>query len=786
MAAAFVLGEILAAVHLPWYIAAGAVMLWIYTAGISVQGKKFGYFLWLIPAFFAFGFLIYCHACQMPAIDRCFYGTINADFRGQVVQVQKKPKSIALTIRRAGLLYVYDGRQNTCEAGIIVYADPAIAEKTEVGDVVEGNIDLERPDEPSNPGQFDIRSWLRAQGICYTGYCEQMNIAARPVTYSRRLYRLRQKLKQIYSQVLDTENAGTVLSMITGDREMLDADIRDLYRDLGVIHILAISGLHISVVGRSLFRLLRRFGLNNQFSALAASFAVISYYLFTGGSASCLRAVIMFLVSMAAILFGRTYDMLTGMALAAVISFAYYPLQITQVGTQFSYGAVLGIAVVSPVLQKVRMRLHPEEEGRYALKAAHGRDRKKILRKKRAAGLLDRFGSSLAVSMIVFPITAYYYGRIPVIGLLLNLFVLPLASWIVMFGIAVGAAGMAAMPLAEFLAGSVKGLCGILNGLCRFFYQRADAAVYTGSPPVGIILLYYLLLAVFVLRLYKGKNRYIIALMAGLLILFIPFRRMQTLTAFLDVGQGACVFLRSDSGTTWMIDGGSSTEKEVARYRLIPFLHYYGESAVDYAVVTHGDSDHYSGIQEMIKEGAVRHLVISTAAQTDEDLQQLSALAGENGIDVMQICAGRQWQDGTWQFHCLSPVRGASYEDKNDASIVLRLDTGGCRFLFPGDISEKTEKRLAAADIAGIDVLYAAHHGSRYGTGEHFLKAAQPKSAIISCGLHNHYGHPAKETLRRLKEAGCMIYRTDRQGEIEVSVRNGEIIARAYRRTGSR
>ena len=139
-----------------------------------------------------------------------------------------------------------------------------------------------------------------------------------------------------------------------------------------------------------------------------------------------------------------------------------------------------------------------------------------------------------------------------------------------------------------------------------------------------------------------------------------------------------------------------------------------------------------------------------------------------------------------WQFHCLSPVRGASYEDKNDASIVLRLDTGGCRFLFPGDISEKTEKRLAAADIAGIDVLYAAHHGSRYGTGEHFLKAAQPKSAIISCGLHNHYGHPAKETLRRLKEAGCMIYRTDRQGEIEVSVRNGEIIARAYRRTGSR
>ena len=167
---------------------------------------------------------------------------------------------------------------------------------------------------------------------------------------------------------------------------------------------------------------------------------MISYYLFTGGSASCLRAVIMFLVSMAAILFGRTYDMLTGMALAAVISFAYYPLQITQVGTQFSYGAVLGIAVVSPVLQKVRMRLHPEEEGRYALKAAHGRDRKKILRKKRAAGLLDRFGSSLAVSMIVFPITAYYYGRIPVIGLLLNLFVLPLASWIVMFGIAVGAA----------------------------------------------------------------------------------------------------------------------------------------------------------------------------------------------------------------------------------------------------------------------------------------------------------------------------------------------------------
>lgn len=733
-----------------------------------------------MPAFFMYGFVVFLRAGTMPAVDDCFKESINADFHGQVYDVQRKTKSIALTIRNAGLLYVSGGRQNYCETGIIVYVDPAVAAGTQVGDVVEGNFDMQRPEQPSNPGQFDMRAWHRAQGISYTGYCENMRVTERPMTYGRLLYRFRQRLKKIYCSVLGEQEAGTVISMITGDREMLDDDIRDLYRNMGVIHILAISGLHISIVGRSLVRLLRKAGAGRRASALAGSFAVLSYYLFTGGSASCLRAVIMFLLSMGAVIFGRTYDMMTGLALSALISFTIYPLQLLQAGTQFSYGAVLGIAAVAPALRKALSARLPGES-RYEFKEAHGRNKWKVWRRNKLRNLLDRFISSLAVSMMIFPISAYYYGKVPVIGMLLNVAVLPLASLLVAAGLAVGAAGLFSMPLAGFFAGSAKALCALLNGLCRIFYGRIETAVCTGSQLPWVIGLYYFLLAVLLRQLIIGSRRCSAALSVCLLILFVPFRRMHTITAFPDVGQGACIFLRTDQGTTWMIDGGSSTVDELARYRLVPFLTYYAEKDVDYAVVTHGDSDHYSGIRELLKEDMVRHLVISTASEQDEEIRQLAELAKQHGAEVMTVSAGTQWTDGTWQFRCLSPVNGETYEDKNDASIVLRLDTGRIRFLFPGDISSGTEKKLAAADLEDTDVLYVAHHGSKYASCSDFLEKCRPEAAVISCGRHNRYGHPAEETLERLQAADCVIYRTDWHGEAEVHASHGRITVEEYR-----
>ena len=322
-------------------------------------------------------------------------------------------------------------------------------------------------------------------------------------------------------------------------------------------------------------------------------------------------------------------------------------------------------------------------------------------------------------------------------------------------------------------------------------------------------------------------------LLLGVVILTWRFRPELQVT-FLDVGQGDCIFLQTENGDSYLTDGGSSSVSKVGKYRMIPFLKYQGASQIKAVFVSHADSDHYNGIAELLEQAELEGIRVENLVLTDiadecrsEGYEELVELAGQNGITVQLLHEGQQLQDGELLFQCLHPSKGYRAEDLNETSMVLLVTYREFSMLLTGDVQGAGEEHLTqelqdwkepgvtqmqdVIRISGeeesmeeesieeqsiederieeqieekrpqnkmganhteteLTILKVAHHGSKNSTSEEFLKAANPKLAIISCGKGNRYGHPHEETLERLEKADVPWFCTKDYGAITVTV----------------
>lgn len=448
----------------------------------------------------------------------------------------------------------------------------------------------------------------------------------------------------------------------------------------------------------------------------------------------------------------------------------------TQAGVQFSFAAVLSIGVLWPAIRRAVIGEQSCETGKKREKKAYDRAR-----------LAEYIGPSAAVTIGTLPLAAFYYGEIPLVSFFLNLVVLPMMELLVPVGLVMGMAGFVLPPVSGFLGGSIHFMLTFNNSLCELASKIPMAVWRTGVPPLVLVVLYYMILTVFiVLELSTGgmssePGKKLMMLLLSCSLILVPFRRMIPLAAFMDVGQGDCIFVRTTSGTTWLVDGGSSDVRNAGQYRIIPFLKYYGEDSVDYACVTHGDEDHLSGIRELLSENLIGHLVLTRVSAKDPVCMELAEMAAENGVDIIYIEAGDRWESGDWEFECIYPDSTETFnEDKNDASMVLKLRAGEKTFLLTGDISERAEAKLDGQKLEDIDVLKVAHHGSGRSSSGEFLEKTGAEMAIISCGANNRYGHPAPETIERLEEAGMDIWVTMEKGAVLMVYYNGNFEIRSY------
>lgn len=719
--------------------------------------------------------------------------------------------------------------------GIVIYTSAGKEQKNNPGntdhiylDYINGDYicmsgTVSVPDSATNPGNFDQYIYLRNKGyyLCISnGTIESGN--HRPYSIEGFLYGIKNRCTKIIDNSFDSESAGIVKAMLVADKSTLDKNIKKLYSENGIAHIMAISGVHVAIIGMTLYGFLRKLRIGRLISGTFSIAIIILYGIMTGMSSSTERAVIMLILSIAAEYFGRKTDAPTSMGFAMIIMALGNPYVILDAGFQLSFAAITGVTVVAPQLRKLlRMFKCFIKEADEKKKQKH---KKIISLRKMIIKLIDAFVVGIASFITTTPVIIYYYYQFPPYSILINLIVIPLVSIIVGGSILVVLTGLFFTGAAVVMTYPVRLILFGYKYLCIFASGLPGASVLVGHISIGMVFVYYLsvVLIFAILRMiWIGKTErggpilyLMLATVLFLTVVYEVYSYDKSLkVVYMDVGQGDGVLLRTSGHGGILIDGGSSSNKRVGEYVMVPVLKYYGVSEVEYAFVSHGDADHVSGLEYLLNEEQsgvhVVNLVLPEYGDQDA-LQELKSEATANNVNIIYMKPGdnityNHQHAETINIECLYPDEeaGQGVLDTNNLSMILKTKiTWDVReadienlnkssdsdaylsLLFVGDAGIAAEKRLIElygknslgeiSDSIACDILKVGHHGSRNSSGSDFLKRVSAMYGIISCGKDNRYGHPHAETLERLKMADTKYMTTKEHGAIILSIERGD------------
>lgn len=787
---------ILANRHHIWLFAAA------YTAGILLAGQMPQH--QILPAILilaGIGAVCYLHPAKKECVILALLlsGAVLSGFgltRHQAMQYTKRvslaEQHMETSVRISGILtqkeqksdkYLYQIKQTYLETdqtpvflgNILLYTTK---DNCSIGTILtaEGELDVFLP--ARNEGNFDFAAYYQQMNITCRFYADTVTVQ-KPSRFSIRevLYQLQQKIMQTYTTELNERDAGILSTLVAGSNAQLDAQTKESYRKAGISHILAVSGLHISVFGFSVYRFLRRCRRSYPCAALLSSLCVIDFAMMSGFGVSAQRAVIMYLCIMGAEILGRKYDASHGLALAACIILLRNPFAIYQSGFLFSFTALLAITVYSGLRSEREKAIQTASE-----------KRKNHIKGRVGTWFQDfwkRLRLNLFLQLWLMPLTAWFYYEIPVYALFLNLLVIPLCGWLLGFGVLGAVVGMKLPVCSKWILILCHWILNIYETGIDLTDRLPGHLWITGQPSMKLLILYYGIFGGYVIVYHFGKkwNLYskIRSVFAGIcvacfaLCLLVPPKDLSGIY-FLDVGQGDGIMISDGKQKHIFIDGGSTSESAVGTYRVLPFLKYHRIRQIDAWIVTHTDADHISGLTEALESGyPIRRLLLAKAAPADDALEHLVTLAKENGTEVVFVQANTTltMQDATMT--CLYPEAEEAETEKNALSQVWRYESDGFSVLLTGDLGGEQEQILVERNLLQpVTVLKTAHHGSAYSSSETFLEAIRPAVAVISCGEKNRYGHPASETIERLEQADTSIAYTMKSGQISVVKEHGK------------
>lgn len=549
---------------------------------------------------------------------------------------------------------------------------------------------------------------------------------------------LRREIKSILGTYFPADTFPFAKALLIGDTTDLDYATDTDLKISGIRHVVAVSGLHVSI----LFGLISSIAFRKRWLMALLGFPTLLLFSAVAGfTPSVSRACIMSALMLLAALANREYDGPTALAFAALIMLILNPLTITSVSFQLSVASVAGIYLFNPGILKWLL----SKFGGY-----------------RRNALVRWFASSVSITlssmMLTTPLCAYYFGMVSLIGVVTNLLTLWVISLIFHGLIAVCLLhfvwGAGAAILAKVISVLIRGVLALAHILARV----PMAAVYTCSVYITAWLVFVYLLLLIFLRMQNKKPVIfsccaVLGLCLGLLASWVEPMLDDVRFTVLDVGQGQCLLLQTE-GKTYMIDCGGDSDTTTADIAAETLLSQ-GITKLDGLILTHHDRDH---------AGAAANLL----SRIETDILILPPVRTELS----------RYTDGKVVYatdDLLLTLEDASIRifvptfdgNSNENSLCLLLDTEKCDILITGDRSGVGERALLrTADIPDVDILVAGHHGSRNSTCQELLSAARPETVCISVSADNSYGHPAPELLQRLADHGCTVYRTDRHGTI--------------------
>lgn len=715
------------------------------------------------------------------------------------------------------------GEQVKVSVRLLAQQEQAVAAGWQRGDQAAFTGTLRLPSEARNFGGFDYRAYLRLQHIHWmisVKGAEGLHVSA-PAGWSPGLVlrwndQLRSKLGSKLDELFPGTQGGYMKSLLLGIREDLNADQFKQFSELGLTHLLAISGMHVAVLVGVLMWVMRRLGLTKETNLLICICLIPGYVLLTGASPSIVRAGIM---GMLGLMLARRNKLKDGQQIigaAALAMLVWEPYYLLDVGFQLSFLVTWGLIIG---VQKIALLLPAKP-----------------------AWLNGMLTVSITAQLVSFPITVYYFNQLPLLSLPANLLLVPLIGSVVTpLGSVALIVGLVAQPPARWLAWLTRWLNEISFWLIDFMNRGASslrliwpkpslwwvAAIYAS----GSWLIYLCWKRQMVSReqqsgvmlhiepadgiRWNKLQPFLVALLLLVLLLYgykpLAWSGHSTgFVSFLDVGQGDAALIQTPEHRFVLSDGGGTVTfrkageewkerrdpYEVGRKLLVPLLKQRGVARLDSVIISHEDADHIGGLQAVLEDIPVDRILFNGTIKTSEGAKKLFRTALSKGIPLIPVHEGQSFRlDRDTVMTILSPARpdqGQPAElrtenEQNDHMVVFHLRMLDSTFLFTGDIHANAEREVleklekdalsitsgtgtSSSSPKQLDVLKVAHHGSKTSSSEEWLSLWQPKYAVISVGLNNMYKHPSGDVVKRLSEHGTSILRTDLNGEVRIRV----------------
>lgn len=682
----------------------------------------------------------------------------------------------------------------------------------------------------TNEGEFSLPSYYKGEGISGVFQAKTIELVrGESSPFAKELFTLKQSLGNRIDALFPEETAGFLKSLFLGERSGITLSEKSLYQSAGISHILAISGLHLSLLGGFFYRLLRKIKLSSLLSSLITSFFLFSYFLFTGSSHSAFRALFMLFLRFAAIQLGKGKDLLSQLSFALLFLLWLNPLSLYSIGMQCSFFTLFVFFLLEERPGKAVRKKKEKALSKICKKHALGFSKHPSLLLKFPAYLSKlipcllstlphRLQGSFLFYLALLPLFSLTQFSFPLYAPLLNLLLLPLLPFFFLLGAV--SIFLSYLPEQDFLllrllSFSSRFLLNLLFQIFHLFMKKSLALPFSqillGKMQALSVMFYFLFL--YLLFFFPKAKSLSLLLSLGFLLslpLYLPKPPKELEIAALDVGQGDGFVLRKGA-LVFTIDNGSTSKNLFPEQIFFPYCKAKRIQHIDYALLTHCDRDHISGIQALLEKNpsiSLSHLILPASALQDHRYDLLKRLAYNHGADVSY------WQNGdelvfseqgiclsakktAWaenpstskkrgpdtkghqlHIHCFYPNDSTYIEEANAHSIGCLLEYGHFRMLFTGDMPKESEEALLencreteASPI--VDVLKLAHHGSKTSSCPSFLSETRAKFALFSYGKKNRYGHPHKSTVENCKKYRLFPLETAKLGEILIKT-NGE------------
>ena len=584
-----------------------------------------------------------------------------------------------------------------------------------------------------------------------TGEIEHIPARKLPLRYwpQAALQAVREKLDQIFPE----DTRAFAQALVTGDTSCLSYETRNSLSVTGISHVVAVSGMHVSMIVSIVMLLSLR---KRRLAAILSIAAVLFFAAMLGFTPSVTRSAVMQIIFLLAPFFKRESDGPTALGLSLFLILLENPWAIASLSLQLSYGSVAGILLfTTPVINWGREKFFTSDRRRKYPRLSNFLE-----------GILIALATCLGAMVFTAPLVALKFEVISIIGPITNLLCLSVLNVVFMGTCVAVFFGFLWQPIGQVLGWILSWGMRYVLWTVGWLKDLPYAAVYTNNFFVVLwVAVVYLLLAVFLWRKPRRPLLFFCGILCTFLcaIVFSQSGKPDFSVTMLDVGQGQCILLRSGNMTAMVDCGGDYTDEigeKAARTLLMQ-----GEERLDVLLLTHYDLDHSGGVEQLLSRIPVGQILLPDIRDEEGDRERILGVAEKYKVGVCFVSQDTQVDFSGGKLLAFAPPRGE--EENTGLSALMSVEEYD--ILITGDMNHRGEQKLLALhDLSQIEILVAGHHGSKYSTSRELLQKIQPQIVLISVG-ENSYGHPAAELLERIDEVGAVVYRTDMDGEITIT-----------------